>query len=225
MNMTEMKSLKPLDSGIVLLVGVKASNFDDVIKAHPRVVMWDSQNEHWTNKDMPTNTRAVFMTRFMSHSAHAKIVAEARKRNITIFNPEGTGLIARQVKELLGLTAPIQVTETEVATYDKLKVLTQYIDFNKSNIDNARALMIKAVEMGITTTEASLAQKVGNERKKTSGVTAVPRSIQSKVDVSVEILDGIIKSLQDMRSFLIETVDENTALRGKLANLKKVFGE
>jgi regulator of replication initiation timing len=45
------------------------------------------------------------------------------------------------------------------------------------------------------------------------------------VDVSVEILDGIIRGLQDMRAFLIETVDENAALREKLNTLKKVFGE
>lgn len=104
---TEAKPLHALQDGVVVLVGVKASNFDDEIRTHPRVIMWDSQNEHWLNKNLPTNTRAVFMTRFIGHNAYDNIVKEARKRRITIFNPQGTGIIVKQVKELLNIGSTV----------------------------------------------------------------------------------------------------------------------
>ena len=222
------KPLTPLTHGSVLIVGVKACNFDDEIKNHPRVILWDSQNEHWTNKSLPDNTRAVFMTRFIGHTSFEKIVSEARKRQITIFNPEGTGMIALRVRQLLSLTtsteAPV-MAETPEKTFGKLKPLIPFIDYTKSNVENARELMIKADQMSITTTEASLAHMISIERKKQSGVTAVPRSIQPKLDVSVEILDNIIKDITSMRDFLIATVAENNTLRAKLAHLKKALSE
>jgi hypothetical protein len=218
-------------------VGTKASNFDDDIKENPRVVMWESQNQHWTDKDLPSNTRAIFMTRFISHAAFGKIVAEARKKQITIFNPEGTGVIARQVRELLALHRPTQTSEDDVKkkTRDetepkqgRLKALHPFVDFSKTNIENARALLIKAQEMEIVTTEMSLAQMVSNLRKKQHR-TGVPKSIlrssAQMVDVSVEILDTMIKSLQDMREYLIATTNENAELRAKLEALRKALGE
>jgi len=103
-NITEVKPLTPLTHGVVLLVGVKASNLDVEIRTHPRIIMWESLRENWTNRDIPNNTRAIFMTRFISHAIFDKIVAEARKRHITIFNcMGGTGILKRQVRELLEL--------------------------------------------------------------------------------------------------------------------------
>ena len=218
-----VKPLQPLSGGVVLIVGVKSSNFDDEIKTHPRVVIWDSQQEHWTDKDMPQNTRAVFMTRFLSHSSSGKILAEARKRQITIFNPDGTGIIARQVKELLAI-GPKSEVKSEGKVYGKLNTLIPFINFSVSNAENARQLMVKAKELGVDTTEASLAQFVTNQRHKQSG-TAVPKSIQSKVDVAVQMLDSAIKDMTDMRAFLIATVEENKQLKIKLEKFKKVFDE
>lgn len=94
---------KPLPYGKVVIVGAKASNFDDDIRNHPRVELWNSQEEHWTDKDLPINTRAVFFTKWVGHATWGRIMADARKRNITVFNHEGTGIIARQVRELLDL--------------------------------------------------------------------------------------------------------------------------
>lgn len=221
MEQTIVKPLQPLSGGVVLIVGVKPSNLDEEIKTHPRVVIWDSQQEHWTDKDMPANTRAVFMTRFLSHSAFGKITAEARKRNINIFNPEGTGLIARQVKELLSIGPKV---EKPKYVHGKLTQLIPHIDFSLNNIDNARQLHIKAKELNIETTEASLAQLVAVQRRKRGG-TAVPKSIQAKVDVAVEMLDSAIKDMQDMRAFLIATVEENKVLKAKLDGFKKLLGE
>lgn len=234
--MTEGKTLTPLTHGIVVIVGAKASNFDDEIKSHPRVTIWDSQNEHWTSKDLPDNTRAVFMTRFLSHAASSKIIGEARKRQITIFNPDGTGMIVKQVKELLNLAPKLMTngsgkkepTIMEVAVTDKtkgkLEPLFEFIDYSKSNIENAKILMMKAKELGITTTMASLANGVGVKRRK-GHHSAVPKSIRGKLDVSVEILDSAIQAMTDIRDFLISTTDENKKLREKVERFKKVFDE
>jgi hypothetical protein len=223
MNANEAKSLQPLTHGNILIVGVKASNLDEELKTHPRITVWDSQNENWLTRDVPDNTRVIFMTRFISHRTSERLLTEARKRQLTIFNPEGTGMIAKQVRELLGIVKSADVVN-EVKTKGKLEPLHQFVDFSKMNSENAVILMAKANELGIATTPESLAMMVGNLRKKMHG-TGVPKSIRAKVDVSVEILDSMIRQLQDMRGFLIATVDENNSLREKLSSLKKVFSE
>lgn len=241
MNLNDVRPLQPLDYGNILIVGVKASNFDEEIRTHPRVIMWDSQNEHWTDKNLPQNVRAVFFTRFIGHAAFKNILQEARKKHISIFNPEGTGIIARQVKELL------TVNKTEVTRksdfmdkqimeavmnepvkkqMNKLKPLIQHIDPNKSHRDNARQLLQVANAAGIQTTYASLCQFVGVEAKKrikSFPTTDRPPSADSKLDVSVHILDGMIKELKDMREFLVATTKENQVLKAKLANFKKML--
>jgi F0F1-type ATP synthase membrane subunit a len=78
--------------------------------------------------------------------------------------------------------------------------------------------------LGIDTTEASLAQLVTVQRKR-QNQTAVPKSIQAKVDVAVEMLDNAIKDMTDMRAFLIATVEENKVLKAKLDGFKKLLGE
>jgi hypothetical protein len=266
MNLNVEKPLLPLSSGNILLVGVKASNLTDELRTHPRIVVWDSQNEHWTNKDMPTNVRVVFMTRFISHNTSVRILAEARKRQLLVFNPDGTGSIIRQVKELLSLTRvqntewnqPMPTTNTTTMNttnesvnttnesiqettsmtkpyqpHNKLEPLVQFIDFTKSNTENARVLLEKAKELNITTTENSLANKVATLRTKQKS-TSVPKpvlqkktispAVVSKMDVSVEILNNIIKDLTDMREFLILTVEENHLLRDRMNTLKKALG-
>lgn len=220
------KPLQPLSHGSVLIVGAKASNFDRDITGNSRVIIWDSQNLHWTGKSLPDNTRAVFLTRFIPHSETESIIKEARKRQITLFNVDGTGIINKQVRELLGMTNQqlVEKIDEVLQTKGKLKPLIPLIDFSKSNVENAKVLMQNALEHGINTTEASLAQLVVQQRRKQHG-TAVPKSIRTKVDVSVEILDTAINNLKDVRDFLISTVEENTQLREKLAKFKKMIAE
>jgi hypothetical protein len=236
----KVKPLQPLTHGSILIVGAKASNFSDEIKNHPRVTVWDSQEQHWTDKNLPANTRAVFVTRFIGHAAFKNIIEEARKRQITIFNPEGTGIIVRQVKELLSLNKEETMTtinesmhthpttpKTEVKVnpkgqHGKLHALIPFINFNQSNTENADILMLKATELHITSTRDSLANFVGNQRKakqfpSKSKVKSVSsnsnKSSVKSLDASIEIFDDIIKNLKDMRQFLIDTTRENGELR------------
>ena len=148
--MTDPKPLHPLTYGNILIAGCKASNFNDEILNNPRVILWGSQNEHWLSKELPVNTRAVFLTKWIGHDAFTNIIKEARKKRITIFTPQGTGLIAKQVKELLNMngtkdittvkyTAPVVAKATELPvtnpmtdTYKKpgkLKPLHQFVNF------------------------------------------------------------------------------------------------
>ena len=108
--------------------------------------------------------RAVFITRFISHSVFSRIVKDARKRGITLFNPEGTGKITKQIKELLNLTPQQKVETTEMTPpkgeeRSKLDALIPFINWEMGKAQNAREiLMPKAQELGIQTTLGSLTQ-------------------------------------------------------------------
>lgn len=242
-------SLQPLNGGVIVLVGVKASNLDEEIRTHPRVVMWDSQQQHWTDKELPANTRAVFCTRFIGHDSFHKIMSQVRKRHITMFRPEGTGMIVKQVKELLGLNKPepvmVEITKGNFAEetkepetimpekkYGKLVPLYQFIDFSKNNAENARSLLAKAQEMNISTTHASLVNLVKTKREKRN-LPSFPRGKRTElnrvtksvkeVDVSVTLLDGVIKELTDVRDYLVKTVDENRKLKTRIDKFKQMI--
>lgn len=253
------KQLTPITNGMLVIVGAKPSNFDDKIRNHPQVVMWNSQEEHWSNKELPQNTKAVFFTRWVGHTEFGRIMSQARKRHITVFNHEGTGIIAKQVKELLGL-APRMVdlpeihgrdTETEEETIvtpiptkrespnkgmGKLKPLIPFLDHSKTHVENAKILMVKARELGIETTEGSLAMLSSTQRR--FGTNAVPYSVKyqkperkpkvvktqnKQLDVTIQMFDTIIKELSDMREFLIATVEENNTLKTRLDTLKRAL--
>ncbi len=240
---TDIKPLQPLPHGNILIVGAKASNFDEELRTHPRVILWSSQNEHWTDKDLPTNVRAVFITRWIGHAAFAKLLSEARKRQITMFNPEGTGMIARQVRELLDIHR--EKSEAEIVEpkpeqqpkqeepmaqkkpkYNKLLPLHQFVDLSKGNLENARFLMPKAKELGIDTTLGSLSQLVSGMRRKQPKVSRTKTPTTHRhVDVVVEMLDGMINELKDMRAFLIATVEENKALKVRVERFRKALEE
>lgn len=268
---TEAKPLQPLHGGKVVLVGVKASNFGEEIKNHPQVVMWESQDQRWIGQELPSNTKAVFVTRWVGHQAFRTILKEARKRQITMFNPEGTGMIAKQVKELLGMEpkelsgeavekiaeqfqkhddyTPVLTKEpvtmksdTEVQKMkkgqSKIDPLMPFVDPNLNYYDNAERLIIKAKEMGIKTTVASIANRISVVNRKASG--AIPKSrpgarkvqptdgrptrTHKHVDVIVEILDNMVKELQDMRDYLVATTEENRTLKERFDAFKKALG-
>jgi hypothetical protein len=244
-------SLQPLTFGNILIVGAKASNFDIDLRQNPRVIIWSSQETDWQGKDLPQNVRAVFMTRWIGHVPFANIVREAKKKQITIFNPEGTGVIARQVRELLDmhkLTKVNEVNQTMTTTtetpnsdtftgtrsknFRKLFALIPFIDEQKNNSQNARALVVKAQELGISTTFGSLSIFVSKHRKKSIPTHARhARSVRPvspsspNNDVAVEMLDHLIKEMQDLRSYYISTVRENSNLKSKLAKFRKLVAE
>lgn len=110
------------------------------------------------------------------------------------------------------------------SNHGKLKQLIPLIDFTKSNVENARILLRECYRLNIKSTEGSLAQMVSIHRRKQSG-TALPKSTRSKLDVSVDMLDSMIKELGDMRDYLIQTNEENRILKSKLDRFKKAMEE
>lgn len=252
---TQVKPLQPIQGGKIVIIGVKASNVDDAIRNHPQVVLWSSLEKNWTDKRLPDNTRAVFFTRWIGHMDFARIQKEARNRHITLFNPDGTGMIAKQVKELLNMThTPFHEMESTTTVPNleiskeqrtemienkekkgKLTALHPFVDYSKGATENARVLIEKAKEMGINTTVMSLAQMVTILRKK-RGMTG-PKTTRAKaakvlreplskeMDVTIQMFDDIIKQLSDMRAYLIATVNENNRLRQKVDKFKKFFDE
>jgi hypothetical protein len=241
--LTTGKPLHPITHGTILIVGAKASNFDNDIRENPRVIMWESTHQHWTQKDLPANTRCVFFTRWLGHDNFHRIMKQVRKRGITVFNPDGTGMIAKQVRELLAVNghheevkekepemithavsapAPMTILHSE-KTKGKLTVLQQFIDLKKTNIENAHVLLEKGKELGITSTVASLANMVGTVRR--GGGVKEKKKEQTfpkyENDAAVDILDNIIKELGDVRKYLVSTTHENKTLRARLDKFKK----
>lgn len=245
-----MNPLHLLTHGSILIVGAKASNFSDEIKNNPRVAMWDSESKNPGERDLPVNTRAIFFTRWCGHSNFASVMKEARKRRITVFTPQGTGVIAKQVKELLGMNgtevtkveAPHLTVEypetlveakTKMPYKNKLKPLIQFLDVNKTDAQNGAVLLAKAQELGIQTTIKSLTVFSSREKRKIRGIvgpvykrtpiTRTPKTLPKyeRVDVTIEIFDGIIKEMTDMREFLVKTVEENATLKARIAKFKQ----
>jgi hypothetical protein len=110
----------------------------------------------------------------------------------------------------------------EAISRGKLTVLLQDIDWSLSNAENAKKLLRIAQLKNIPTTFGSLAQWVSNQRRKQSG-TAIVKSARPKLDLTVDMLDETIKNLEDMRDFLIATVEENRIIKAKYDKLKKAL--
>lgn len=173
----ESKPLTALTSGVIVIVGAKNSNFDTDIKTHPRVILWDSQEQDWWAKDLPTNCRAVFITRFIGHAAFGKIITEARKRQITIFNPQGTGRIAESVRQLLGIkreTMPGALAPVTMIPIKEITVTTAKTGKRSGITARIRALVTDGKpkdqfdriiqtlrKEGISATEASIKTMIG----------------------------------------------------------------
>ncbi len=78
----------------VLIVGVKASNFDDAIKKNPRIFFW--KTEDVKNKPSLPPVDVVIFTRFLSHAVREKVIEMAQKQGIKFFRHVfGTGEIRR----------------------------------------------------------------------------------------------------------------------------------
>lgn len=213
------------NGGKVLVVGSLNKAFEQYRK-YPQLEFWSGEQKDIVqalkNKDIPANCNAVIISRFISHSELEKVMAEARRRNITMFPNKNDGEINKLLDEITQDVKVDRLHEQEAkqnATRGKLNPLIPFIDFNKTNVENMRILIVKAKELGIATTEMSLSQWVAIQRKKKNG-TAFPASIKrNRLDLSVEMLDGMIRDLSGMRDYLIEITEENRIIKAKYEKL------
>lgn len=174
---------------------------------------------------VPNNTKAVIMTDGLPQYHQTWIFAYCQRKKVVYLVRKSNQHIYDTLKSFFPANGDKDVTQEEAQQtreHGKLNQLVQYIDFTKSNSENGHNLMRRANELHIKTTIGSVTQLVANHRRRQSGGT-VPRSARPKLDVSVEMLDGMIKELTDMREFLIATVEENRLLRDKVERFKKVL--
>jgi len=217
-----------LNGGRAVIVGGRDKDWQEY-RRHPQFMFWSGEQKdvlrQVNNKDLPDNCKLLVISRFISHSQIEKLVVEARKRQIPIVGNKNDGEITNILEDLI---TPILKQnnnvnpEIKVSNHGKLKALMPMINFAKSNVENARALYIKAKEMNISTTENSLAQYIGKERQRQQGGT-VPKSVRNKLDVTVEMLDAIVKDISGMRDYLIELTEENRELRKRVDKFKKAL--
>jgi len=107
--------MNKLNGGLVVVVGVRSTNLPVEYSQHPQVVVWDSQDHGTVTKELPSNTKVVLATRFVSHALFGKIHAEARKRNLAFFPQLTTGRLREQLKELLPRVEARVEPEVQVA--------------------------------------------------------------------------------------------------------------
>lgn len=257
-----------LNGGRVLIVGGLNKAWESYRK-FPQLEFWSGEQKDiqrfLRTRDIPENCKAVVISRFISHSELNRILAQARKRGVTLFPNKNDGEVANLLEEMtchLRNGATMTVTETKANPVDsvntnhilppkkmgghqpsKLHVLIPFMDFSQSDITNARALFKKAEELKVTTTVNSLAQFVRVHRRKVGAAPSplsrpthpkrttpnerkeVKSESGSQLDITVQMLDSLIKDLQGMRDYLISVTDENNQLKAKFAAFKSLFKE
>lgn len=177
------------------------------------------------SQHVPADTKVVILTEGIPQYHYMWATSFVRTKGLLYLVKKNNQAVYDTLKAFF-VNGMQQVTSQDVQdafTKGKLTPLIPLISWNMSNAENGRELMKECQKRGIRTTFGSLTQFVAIQRKKQSGVTAVPRSVRSKLDVSVEMLDDMIKNLSDMRDFIIDTTEENRSLRAKVEKFKKVM--
>ena len=174
---------------------------------------------------IPVNTRLIIMNEGVPHYHYLWLTQQAQKMKIVWLWRKSSNAIYEILKEHCSVIQKATIEEVkETQAKGRLASLLPFVDWTKSNAENARELMNKALELGIKTTEGSLQQFVSIKRREL-GQSGIVKSIRSKLDVSVDMLDSMIKELSDMRDFLIETVEENKILKRKVEKFRSVMEE
>jgi hypothetical protein len=218
------------DGGKILVIGGMFSKQWESFRAYPQIDFWSGEQKEIKrlvhDKDFPPNTRAVIFSRFISHAELDPLMVEVRKRNITFFSNKNDGEITNILEQIVNpLGKPSVVEVPKDNSRGRLTKLIPFIDWTKNSRENADVLVVKAKELQIPTTHKSLCQFVMKQRRG-KRVTAIPGSIQKmshKLDVSVDMLDAMVRDISGMRDFLIEITEENRMLKGKVDKYKKAI--
>lgn len=172
-----------------------------------------------------TDTKVAIITEGMSQGHYMWITAYCNRRKVPYLLRKSNQAIYDTLKSFFPKGTNVGVTQDEAEkSRGKLQDLIPYIDWNKSNAENGRALFQIAGDKRIKTTLGSVIQLVSIQRRK-QGRTDKPKSLRSQLDVSVELLDSAIKNIGDIRDYLIQVTEENRILRTKVDKFKKVMEE
>lgn len=218
-----------LTKGGVVVVLHGATGVVKEYQSHPAIIFIDGQRKlPDLSTQVPSNTRGIIVTDGLDSMNHMWVTSYCRQRNIPWLLRKSNQAVYDTIKGFFPngneVAKPTSAEVKDEFQRGKLTVLIPFINFHESNAQNAKKLLRKAQELGIKSTEASLAQFVANQRRRQSG-TAIPKSARPQLDVSVDMLDEAIKNLTDMRDFLIKTCEENRILKAKLDKFKRAFEE
>jgi hypothetical protein len=201
-------------------------------REHPQLVFWTGDQKevqrHVANKGFPANTKILIVSRFISHTESDLVMATGRGLNIPIMFNKTDEEISNLLYTLVGpATAPKTAEEIAVkksmGRKSPIKFILPQIDWAKSNLDNAKTLMPIIKAAGVTMSEVHVTQFISRQRSKGKGVHAVPKSLRAQLDVTVDMLDGIVKDITGMRDYLIELTEENRMLKSKVEKWKSAF--
>jgi len=173
---------------------------------------------------IPVNTRLIILNEGIPHYHYLWLTTHAPKMKIVWLMRKSSQAIYEVLKEYLGSNGnkPSLDEVKDTQAKGKLLALLPFVEWNKSNAENAKILMAKALELGIKTNENSLAQFMSVKRR-ALGHGGIVKSVRNQLDISVDILDEAIKNLANIRDFLISTSEENRMLKSKAEKLKKVM--
>lgn len=226
--MIDLSKIQAINGGKVLVVGGYNKSFTDY-RDHPMVEFWSGDDmretqRHIQNKDIPSNTRAVVISRFISHSTLEPLLEEARRRRLTIFPNLADGQVVEVLDRLVVKhEKPIKV---EPVKRGELKsIVAQHDVTTLPPADAARSIAEILTEKGIASTLSSIIQAVRKHRR-ASGLTTPPPSIRKQDAIAdvVNLCDDTVASLQLMRETIVKLAAENKELRAKLSKIQSAIG-
>ena len=219
-----MQQTIDLSSGGRAVVFIGNYGFIREFESNPSVVFIDAKDStpQMMTPLVPDNTKVIILTDGISALALTWAKEYCQRKGIPYLARNNYQSVLDTLKSFFTSSdghkpAPAEVKE--LVSKGKLEFLAEHINFALSNSENARILLRIAQSRGVSTTEPSLAQFVANHRKKQQAGT-VPKSARPQLDVTVDMLDEAIKSLESMRDFLIEVTEENRLLKKKVAAFK-----
>lgn len=124
----EKKDLVALlqNGGVIVIVGGRSTNVTHDMRTDPRLVFWDSTDPKSARKDLPSNTRAVLMTRYISHEMSHRITKEARRRNILCDTRQfETGELRAELQRIVDHQPPKPPRESVDAEIQRLIAATE----------------------------------------------------------------------------------------------------
>jgi len=185
------------NGGCVLVVGGLNKAWEDY-RGHAQLKFWtgdtnEIQRQIKSNDNrLPENTRAVILSRFLSHQQKRPLLDDARRRRAIIFDNRNEADIRKTLDEILDrVIQPEPTTEEKIATSSDVKVehppvvvhqekpkgwLKDFVEKNisteGSHVEEGRRLLTLIEKEGFKSTLNSVTQQVGLTRRKLNiGVT------------------------------------------------------
>jgi hypothetical protein len=187
-------NLHPLiaNGGQVLVIGSKNTAWEPY-RENAQLRFWSGDTVEIQrelrafNNRLPDNVRAIILSRFLSHTTKRVILADAKKRRLSIFDNKGDGEITKILDEILHPEPPVnsrpapEISVPPPAPPQKfgrgelIKFVTENIQPGGTIAQEADRLLKLAAERRFQTTRNSIAYRVAVTRRALGLSTQVPK--------------------------------------------------